>query len=117
MYLKNLYCVTNCTNKEFNDHIFKTWGGVKRNSDKLIEAEIAQVINLKKERIRFFLYIKKVKKNDIETIKTLSHELDHLTFFVFEYYGIRVGVRDQEAFCYFQEEVLGKVLRKLNKIL
>ena len=89
---------------------------MKRKSEETYIAEIATVTNPKNDSTRFFLWIKKIdiKMNNINLIQIISHEMDHLGFEVLDYRGIPAGVRNQEAKCYFSDEVLAKVLRKLK---
>lgn len=72
------------------------------------------VTNHKSQRKVFVIWVKNFR-NTPGDIAVVAHEILHLTFAVMCYIGVKISDDSEEAFTYYMDSILKKVLLKLSK--
>ena len=114
MFKTTLHCVVGCSHREFLDYIKKDFGDSDIEEDDEAIGTIVEAENPKTHVKRYYMYLKKYD-GSIDSICNVVHELNHFAFSVFSDRGARVGYEENEAFCYYHEMFLEKILNKLKR--
>lgn len=68
-----------------------------------------QLTDTEKDEHHFVMYLPK----DCD-ISVVCHEAAHMTFYIMDFVGVPIDDENQEAFCYLQEYLVKKIVKRLK---